>query len=174
MLTIFLIASFSVNACLILWLSCLSKSVRQMCKCPTYQCLTRQGVDRSWKKIERRHTAKQVIFLDIDNMHRANELLGYQAVDCSIARSLKSVRSNELVGRWYSGDEIVIVTNAQESQQTAERVQAAFQENGLSATFAIVACTSPILEENTKRAAALVQAAKLIGNRGVILIDLHQ
>lgn len=168
LLAIALIASGLINASLMLWLSRLSKHIGQMCICPTYKCLTRQGVDRRWHKVSSQHQTMHLIFLDIDNMHRANEMWGYTEVDRRIARSLEQVRHDELVGRWYSGDEIIILCNAADSQQTAQRVQLAFEGNGLSATFGIAACDSRLLPENAKRAADLVQAAKERGDRGGI------
>jgi diguanylate cyclase (GGDEF)-like protein len=168
LLTIALVSSGVINAALILWLIDLSKRIGQMSVCPTYQCLTRQGVDRRWQKVKINRQGMHVIFLDIDNMHKANELWGYAEVDAKIARSLKQVRQNELVGRWYAGDEIVLICNATESYQTAERIQLALESNGLSATFGIATCDSPLLAENAKRAADLVQAAKERGDRGGI------
>lgn len=173
LLTLTLISSGLINAALMLWLNTLSKRIGQMSTCPTYRCLTRQGVDRRWQKIKTNHQSMHVIFLDIDCMHRANEMWGYTEVDAKIARSLEQVRRNELVGRWYSGDEIVILCEATESQQTAERIQLAFEGNGLSATFGVAACGSPLLAENAKRAADLVQTAKERGDRGGIHFYNH-
>ncbi len=50
------------------------------------------------------------VFLDFDSIHKKNELWGYEEVDRRIRSTLAfERRSGDLVGRWYSGDEIVMV-----------------------------------------------------------------
>jgi GGDEF domain-containing protein len=144
------------------------QKIAQFSICPTYGILTRQGLDRSWLKLERRFQHLAVIFFDVDHMHKANEKYGYEEVDRRIRQSLNQSRSTERVGRWYSGDEIVIICPIAESEVAARRIAAAFAENGLSVTMAIAPCTSADLELNVKTAADLVQEAKRMGDRGSI------
>lgn len=106
----------------------------------------------------------------MDNIHQCNEKWGYTAVDAKIKASLKC-RKNELLGRWYSGDELIIIVPTEEALATCNRIQNQLENNGLSATFAIVSINKNIkhISEAVKKASALVQLAKLNDNRKVII-----
>lgn len=57
-----------------------------------------------------------VAFVDLDDIHDLNHTLGYPEVDRRI-RAAFSIpwRSSDLVSRWYSGDEIVILFDGDEA-----------------------------------------------------------
>jgi GGDEF domain-containing protein len=53
---------------------------------------------------------RAVIFIDFDNIHGLNEQIGYTEVDRRIRATLTlDFRSSDLIARWYSGDEVVIL-----------------------------------------------------------------
>lgn len=53
---------------------------------------------------------RAVIFIDFDNIHGLNEQLGYTEVDKRVRATLTlDFRASDLVARWYSGDEVVIL-----------------------------------------------------------------
>ena len=51
-----------------------------------------------------------VFLLDFEDIHGLNQAIGYRAVDERINRTFSiPFRSSDLIARWYSGDEIVIL-----------------------------------------------------------------
>lgn len=144
------------------------RRARHFSICPAYGIPTRAALEQKWSTLSRRTTKLSVVFCDLDHMHTANEQFGYQEVDRRIRIALQSVRHAE-IWRWYSGDEFVILCSVAEALQAAQRLQAAFQQQGLSATFGIAPCQSVNLLENVAQASDLVQQAKQKGRRGAIL-----
>ena len=56
---------------------------------------------------------RRVAFIDLDNIHGLNEELGYSEVDRRIKAAFSvSFRRSDIMTRWYSGDEIVILFDA--------------------------------------------------------------
>lgn len=56
---------------------------------------------------------RTIVFLDLDHMHVLNEKLGYSSVDRRISATFGGLfRRSDVVARWYSGDEIVILFDA--------------------------------------------------------------
>jgi len=56
---------------------------------------------------------RTIVFLDLDHMHILNEKLGYSSVDRRISATFGGLfRRSDVVARWYSGDEIVILFDA--------------------------------------------------------------
>lgn len=96
--------------------------------------------------------------------------MGYTVVDAKIKASLRC-RKNELLGRWYSGDELIIILPNQEALATCNRIQNQLESNGLSATFAIIPINKKIkhISEIVKKASALVQLAQQNNNRKVVI-----
>jgi len=57
-----------------------------------------------------RHYARfDVVFMDLDELHRLNAELGYAEVDRRIRAALVYRREDIMTARWYSGDEIVAI-----------------------------------------------------------------
>ena len=52
---------------------------------------------------------RAVIFLDFNRIHDLNAEVGYEEVNRRIKTTLSDFRQSDLVARWYSGDEIVIL-----------------------------------------------------------------
>ncbi|MBD2771213.1 diguanylate cyclase domain-containing protein [Iningainema tapete] len=144
------------------------RSIKKLYQCPTFGCLTRQGIDAYWQSIKRKDNLS-LVFLDIDNMHQLNSNLGYQEVDRRLNRIFSMVRKDEALGRWYSGDELVMLINRYEAMQAANRLKTALNAEGISATFGVVKAEGEYLYDVVKKASALVQTSKNKGIRGVIV-----
>jgi diguanylate cyclase (GGDEF)-like protein len=164
-----LLILISTNAVLAALVILQRLQIKKLYLCPSYGCLTRQGIDAKWQK-NKNKSNQSLIFLDLDNIHKCNEQWGYEVVDTKIKASLKC-RKNELLGRWYSGDELIIIVSTEEAVATYSRIQKQLEDNGLSATFAVLPIHRNIknISEVVKKASALVQSAKLNGNRKIVV-----
>jgi len=137
--------------------------------CPIYNVLTRTGLEEVWQN-SKKIPDLAIAFLDIDDLKIANNELGQYEANKRIADAFGYARSNEIIkiGRFFYGDEAVILAPASEIIKPCERIQSALIEREMSATFAIVSYAGePDLAEATKRANQLVQDCKLI-KKGVI------
>jgi len=138
---------------------------------PTFGCLSRQGLDELLTSTSL--DGKVVVFFDLDKMHELNEVYGYQEVDRRIRAVLAQFRASEVVvGRWYSGDEIVLIVPYSEQDAVVNRLKVALDSQELSATIAL----SPISGEGAdacyiaiRSAASKVQQAKARGDRGSVV-----
>lgn len=79
-------------------------------------------------------------FLDVNDIHSLNERYGYEEVNRKM-RAMFSIpfRRSDLVARWFSGDEIVILFDADRefAQRKIEQLQQAAQQQGMSFLYAI-------------------------------------
>lgn len=158
----------SSNVALIALVIYQRRSIKKLYQCPTFGCLTRQGLDAHWQSIKRKDNLS-LVFLDIDNMHQLNSNLGYQEVDNKLNRVFSKVRKDEALGRWYSGDELVLLINKHEAMQAANRLKSALNTEGISATFGVVKAEGEFLYDAVKKASALVQESKNQGVKGIII-----
>lgn len=146
------------------------QEIKRLHICPTYGCLSRQGINSYWNSLQRKD-GLAIVFLDIDHMGELNSRLGYQEVDQRLSRAFSQVRSNELLGRWYSGDELVMLVPRIEAIAAATRIQNALKLEGISATFGIANAEGQFLSDIVKQASALVQESKRKGDRGIIATE---
>lgn len=136
-----------------------------------FGCFSRPGFEQIiWPDIA--EDAEWIIFLDIDDMHKLNQMHGYDAVDARIKQSL-SVRATDYVAcQWQSGDEFLICMTKQpgraDPRGLCERLIEAFLENGVPATFGFAPVTSKDLAENVRPAAEMVRTEKAANRRGRI------
>lgn len=158
----------STNFALIVAVIYQRRSIKKLHQCPTFGCLSRQGIDAYWQSI-RRKKGLSIVFLDVDNMHDANAKYGYQEVDKKLKSAFSKIRSDERLGRWYSGDELVLLVSQDGAFIAADRILQALLNEGLSATFGIVKAEGEFLSDCVKKASSLVQESKSQGIRGVIL-----
>lgn len=143
-----------------------------------FDILTRSGLEHlCWPKIVKE--ASYIIFIDIDHMHELNERLGYEKVNEIIRASIhgrdvvKKERRALDIGRWFSGDEIVIIIRDGDPVKYAKSLLREMHRNGISGTFGIATVTSDDLAINVRAAMDLVQCAKMNDRRGTInQIDL--
>ncbi len=79
-----------------------------------------------------------VVFLDLDKLHQLNDQLGYEEVNRRI-KSIFSVpfRRSDLIARWFSGDEIVILFDADEefALRKVGQLEEAARRQGMSFHF---------------------------------------
>ncbi len=86
----------------------LQKKIDELSKDDVYDIWTRAAFLQFCKVMPR--GIRAVVFLDFDRIHDLNEMIGYQEVDKRIRATLNiNFRVSDLVARWYSGDEIVIL-----------------------------------------------------------------
>ena len=71
--------------------------------------LSRQGLDERLRKIKKNFS---FIFIDFCDVGRLNEKLGYTLVNRLFNNIFRgfTFRKTDIVGRWFSGDEILIIT----------------------------------------------------------------
>ena len=78
---------------------------------------------------------RAVIFFDFDRIHNLNDELGYAEVDRRIRSTLTlDFRASDLVARWYSGDEIVILIDGDLdiAETKIKELKANARSNGLT------------------------------------------
>ena len=76
--------------------------------------------------------ARMLAFIDLDEIHMHNEKLGYSEVDRRVKATFSvSFRRSDLVARWYSGDEIVILFDT-DLPEVADRKLAELRESAQS------------------------------------------
>ena len=84
---------------------------------------------------------RAIAFLDFDRIHELNQQVGYEEVNRRIRQVFAgSLRKSDIVGRHFSGDEIVIVLDTIEmkaAEAVLEGLQERAQEHGLSFTHAL-------------------------------------
>jgi hypothetical protein len=102
-------------------------------------------------------------------MHSLNEQHGYEGVNALIRSAFEAVRATDtlVIGRWFSGDEMVIVVPAGSETRVASRLLACLAQNSLSGTVAVSAVAS--FHTAVEVASSAVQAAKAAGIRGVLV-----
>ncbi len=83
---------------------------------------------------------RTLVFIDLDRIHALNHKHGYAEVDRRV-RSTFSIplRSSDIVARWYSGDEIVILFDNDRESALAKvgELEASAAREGLTFTFEI-------------------------------------
>jgi GGDEF domain-containing protein len=83
---------------------------------------------------------KMIVFIDLDDIHSLNERYGYSEVDRRV-RSTFSIpfRCSDLVARWFSGDEIVILLDCERegAEFKIAQLRESAQRHGLSFTHEI-------------------------------------
>ncbi|MFH1567412.1 MAG: hypothetical protein ABIL09_05370 [Gemmatimonadota bacterium] len=83
---------------------------------------------------------RTVVFLDLDRIHVLNERLGYSSVDRRISASFGGLfRRSDVVARWYSGDEIVILFDADRdvAERKVEHLALSARAHGLTFQYAV-------------------------------------
>lgn len=83
---------------------------------------------------------RTVAFIDLDDVHGLNASLGYQEVDRRIQSAFAIPwRSSDIVARWYSGDEIVILfdNDYEGAEIKINELKASASDNGLGFAYEI-------------------------------------
>lgn len=140
---------------------------------PAYGCLTKPGLVRALSVLD--VSDQVVVYFDIDNFKTMNSHLGKAHCNAVIAKCIQPRgydiigRSKPLVGRWFSGDELVGIFPANDANGYAERVQRALHSYNASATFVLVPANYMATVFATIDFAELVNASiKKLGKRDLI------
>lgn len=82
------------------------EKIERLSKDKAFGILTRNALDEEISIFKSKFNA---IFIDLNNIHKLNGLLGYEKVNSIIRDMFASFDfQGAIVGRWFSGDEIVI------------------------------------------------------------------
>lgn len=128
--------------------------------CPVYGVLTRTALEEVWQR-QKQIADLAIAFLDVDDLKFANTELGQYEANKRLAEAFSLARKGEVIGRFYYGDEIVILAPATEIFKPCDRILSALKERGMSATVAIVPYRGQeSLTDATEEANSLVQACK--------------
>ncbi len=134
--------------------------------CAVYGILTRTALEEDW--IEQKRTPDLAIcFMDIDDLKLKNSELGQDETNRRIAKAFSLARKGEVVevvGRFFSGDEFVILTPKAHIFAVCDRVMSALSNHGMSATAAIVEYEGQeTLADAVRDVGNLVTQCKMIG-----------
>ena len=88
-------------------------------------------------KIKDYDSKKVLVFLDFDNVHLLNKLHSYKVVDSRIKGTFSF--NADIIARWYSGDEIVIIFNTSlaNSKKSLLAFEKSAKRNNLTFTSAL-------------------------------------
>jgi GGDEF domain-containing protein len=141
--------------------------------CPIYNILTRTALEDIWEDY-REQDNLAIAFIDIDDLKIVNSDIGQHAANQKIYKALSVVRQNELVnfeiGRYFSGDEFVILANANYIEKPCKRLLTAFKSVGMSITIVIMrytgetTLTDAVIDANTVNQIAKKQGKGRIYN----------
>ena len=124
---------------------------------PDYGILRRAGIERRYHQIDP-HEPMSLIALDVDDMRGNNAKWGYDGTNHRIKASLACVRHGD-IGRWYSGDEIVLIVPSSIVGVMVDRLTQSFAQHELSAMYGVATCTGD-MSADVGRAFAQVQHQK--------------
>jgi len=131
--------------------------------CPVYGVYTRTALEEFWPA-QKQVKGLAIAFIDIDDLKLKNTELGQYKANRRIAEAFSEARQGEVIGRFFYGDEIVILAPADEIMKPCDRVLLALQEREMSATITITPYRGePSLTDATKEANELNQACKQLG-----------
>jgi GGDEF domain-containing protein len=118
-------------------LQALSDRIHVLSMDPAFGIYTRQALQ--FLADHQPRGERLVIFLDFDRIHELNEEIGYEEVNKRIKYMLRlPMRSGDLVGRWFSGDEIVMVLDTTKAGNAIQRrLREAADEVGMTFTAAM-------------------------------------
>jgi GGDEF domain-containing protein len=111
----------------------LQRKVEELSRDDVYGIWTRAAFVQFCKVMPR--GIRAIVFLDFDRIHELNSLVGYQEVDRRIRSALSiNLRASDLMARWYSGDEIVILFDGdlEFAGKKIKELRESSSKNGLS------------------------------------------
>lgn len=144
----------------------LENEVKHLSMSPSYQVLTRGAVERRWITIDK--TDKSMILFDIDHLHNQNQKNGHEEMNRRIRLGLSSIRSSELLGLVYSGDEFVAVVSSADVELMSQRLRDSFYEHGITLTTIIFTIETNDFNDNYQRAVKKVSELKSENKRDSI------
>lgn len=147
----------------------LHEHVRRLSYDDAFGMLTRPALIQHARRLP--PDAYFVLFLDLSHMRLLNARLGYEEVNRRVRRTFTPAhRRTDLVGRWYSGDEILIVLPHDPTALSGlvVRLVRHARANGLSFVYAFSAWPHPEadFDETVSRLTRLVLARKEVIQAG--------
>lgn len=142
--------------------------------CPVYSVLTRTGLEEVWEKFKEVPDLA-IAFIDIDDLKKKNDELGQYEANKRLSEAFKTVRAKELlplcdfeIGRFYYGDEAIIIAPSGDILKPCERLQSALRERQMSATIAVLKYTGQVeLTDAVADANAVCAIAKRQGKNRI-------
>ena len=144
----------------------LENEVKHLSMSPSYQVLTRGAVERKWTSINKIN--KSMILFDIDYLHNLNQTYGHEKMNQKIRLGLDSIRSSELLGLVYSGDEFVAIVSNNDVELMSQRLRDSFLEYGITLTSVILDIENNDFNDNYQRAVKKVSQLKAENKRNSI------
>jgi len=135
--------------------------------CAVYGVLTRTALEEDWE-YQRLIKDLAICFFDIDELKSLNKELGQDETNRRINQAFSAARSNELIklGRFFSGDEFLILAPKNSILAACDRVMQALNRNGIYATAAVVLYEGQeTLSESVREAGDLVAQCKTFSKR---------
>lgn len=134
---------------------------------PAFNVLTRAAVERKWQSIDKQ--GKCFLFFDIDNLHHHNATYGYDEVNKRVSLGLATLRSSELLGLVFSGDEFVVIINKEDIELMLQRLRSDMLKQGITITCGITIIDSSDFDKHYEQTKTAVQQAKLENKRDCIV-----
>ena len=115
-------------------ISDLRKQIKELSVDPAYGMWTRPAFNQFCQVMPR--SRRVIAFLDLDNIHDLDQDLGYSEVDRRI-QIIFSVpfRRSDVVARWYSGDEIVILFDSDRAGAERKLAELGVSSEGQGMSF---------------------------------------
>lgn len=143
------------------------RRVRQREYDTAYGVLNRSGVEA---RLRRLRGSVDIVYFDMDHFHELNAELGQEEVDRLMRQALCLRESDVMfIGRWKSGDELIIVVKAGQGTALARRLQERLKSFGLSATIGVTPARN--YHQAILAAYETVAAAKQANSRGRVLAN---
>ena len=143
----------------------LKRQIKTHRTCAVYGILTRTALEADWTE-QKQIAGLAISFLDIDDLKLRNAELGQDETNRRINQAFSMARSGEVievVGRFFSGDEFVILAPKDQIVAACDRLMTALSNQGMSATAAIVLYKGQeTLAESVREAGDLVARCKAI------------
>lgn len=137
-----------------------NQQVAAMGRCRTFEILTRAGLELEWDRVKVGYPCFDVLYFDIDNLKQLNTTHSITGANRMIREAFACIRQTEIVGRWFSGDEFVVICVGSQSRRILARLEASFATQGISFTSAIGQCLSADLQASVAPLMREVERAK--------------
>lgn len=134
---------------------------------PAFNVLTRAAVERRWQNVNKQD--KCFLFFDIDNLHQHNANHGYDEVNRRVSLGLTTLRSSELLGLVFSGDEFAAVVNKSEVELMLQRLRSDMLKQGITVTCGIVDIDSDDFDKHYEQTRNVVQQVKSENKRDCVV-----
>lgn len=144
----------------------LENEVKHLSMSPSYDVLTRGAVERKWTALDK--TNKSMILFDIDRLHNLNQEYGHEVMNRKIRLGLDSIRSSELLGLVYSGDEFVAIVPTDNVIIMSQRLRDSFVKYGITLTTIVLTIEDNDFNNNYQRAVKKVSELKSENKRNSI------